>query len=120
MALLLSACSPSASATVAVNRAALEVAASSGVCQAMVALPDASASERAFTNLAHEALHGLADDPRLARPISARVLEAMQRIEADFRGSASVAVMTDDLEDLRVATDAALVALGVDVPACSA
>jgi hypothetical protein len=89
------------------------------VCQAIEALPDASASERAFTNLAHEALHGLAADPRLPRPISARVLEAIQRIETDFSGSASVETTTEDLRQLRVATDAALGALGVEVPACS-
>jgi hypothetical protein len=117
--LLLGACSPAASPTVAVNEAARGVAASSGLCAAIVALPDASASERAFTNLAHDALHGLAADPRLTRPMSARVLEAMERIETDFSGSASLTATTDDLRGLRDATDAALVALGVEVPACS-
>jgi hypothetical protein len=117
--LLLSACAPVASPTAARNVEAAGVAASSGVCRAIAALPDVSASQRAFINLAHEALHGLAADPKLARPIAAAVLEAMDRIETDFSGSASVAMITDDLRELRAATDHALGALGVEVPACS-
>jgi len=82
-------------------------------------LPDVSAAERAFTNLAHEALHGLAAAPRLDRSMSARVLEAMEKVEADFSQSPDVAVLTADLAELQGAADAALKALGVEVPACA-
>jgi hypothetical protein len=93
-------------------------ASSSGVCEAIAALPDVSAAQRAFTNVAHDALHGLAADPRLDRPMSARVLEAMQKVEADFERPSGVAVLTGDLTALRVSADAALQALGDVVPTC--
>jgi hypothetical protein len=118
--LVLSACSPVVGASATTGQVKLTLSASSsGVCQAIVALPDPSAAERAFTNVAHQALHGLAADPRLARPMSARVLEAMQKVEADFSHSADVAVLSDDLAALRTSADAALQALGEDVPACA-
>ena len=117
--LLLSACSPVANASTTPSQPALGLpASSSGVCLAIAALPDLFAVERTFTNLAHEALHGLAADPRLERSISARVLEAMERVEADFRQSPDVAVLTDDLAELRASADVALQALGAQVPAC--
>jgi hypothetical protein len=93
-------------------------ASSSGVCEAIAALPDVSAAQRAFTNVAHDALHGLAADPRLDRPMSARVLEAMRKVEADFERPSGVAVLTGDLTALRVSADAALQALGDVVPTC--
>jgi hypothetical protein len=118
--LLLSACSAVASASASASQPALGLpASSSGVCQAITALPDLSAAERAFTNLAHDALHGLAADPRLDRSTSARLLEAMQKVEADFSQSPDVAVLTDDLVELHGSTDTALHALGVEVPACA-
>lgn len=120
IALVLSACSPLASAAGTPSQPALGLAASSsGVCQSIVALPDVSAAERAFTNLAHEALHVLAADPRLGRSLSARVLEAMEKVEADFSQSPDVAVLTDHLAELHASADAALRALGEEVPACA-
>jgi hypothetical protein len=118
--LLLSACSrvPSASATPSQPALGLS-ASSSGVCQAIAALPDPSAAERAFTNLAHDPLHGLAGDPRLDRSMSARVLEAMAKVHADFRHSLDAAALGDDLAKLHAAADAALQALGVEVPPCA-
>lgn len=117
--LVLSACSPVASGSASPGTTSPGLtAASSGVCQAIVALPDLSAAERAFTNLAHEPLHRLAADSRLARPTTARVLEAMQKVEADFAGSADAAALTDDLGELQASADAALLALGEEVPAC--
>jgi hypothetical protein len=94
-------------------------ASSSGVCQAIVALPDVSAAQHAFTNVAHDALHGLAADPRLDRSMSARVLEAMQKVEADFSRSTDMAALTGDLAELHASADAALGALGEEVPACA-
>ena len=93
-------------------------ASSSGVCAAIAELPDQSGAERAFTNMAHDALHGLAAEPRLSPAMSARVLEAMEKVEADFRRSADVAMLSADLTDLHASADAALEALGGEVPAC--
>jgi hypothetical protein len=120
IALVLSACSPGANTSSASSQAARGLAASSaGVCQAIEALPDVTAAERAFTNVAHEALHGLAADPRLTRSVSAPVLEAMQKVEADFSSSTGASALGDDLAELRVSTDAALGALGEEVPLCA-
>ena len=120
IALVLSACSPGANAPAVPSQAAIGLAASSaGVCQAIEALPDVTAAERAFTNVAHEALHGLAADPRLSRSVSAHVLEAMQKVEADISGSTGASVLSDDLAELQVSTDAALGALGEEVPVCA-
>ena len=120
IALVLSACSPGADASSTSSQAARGLAASSaGVCQAIEALPDVTAAERAFTNVAHEALHGLAADPRLSRSVSARVLEAMQKVEADFSGSTAASALGDDLAELQISTDVALGALGEEVPVCA-
>jgi hypothetical protein len=89
------------------------------VCRAIDALPDVAAAERVFTNVAHEALHGLAADPRLSRSMSARVLEAMQKVETDFSGSTGASALGDDLAVLQVSTDVALGALGEEVPVCA-
>jgi hypothetical protein len=110
---------PSRAATAQLSEPLLGLpASSSGVCKAIVALPDVSAAERAFTNLAHEPLHGLAADSRLGRSMSARVLEAMEKVETDFSQSPDVAVLTDDLTELQASADAALQALGEEVPPC--
>jgi hypothetical protein len=93
---------------------------SSGLCAALAALPDEVAARRAFTNLAHDALHALAADPRLTRTSSARILEAMDRVEADFGQPAEPASLGNDLAELRGAAGAALGALGLAVPACAA
>ncbi len=118
--LILSACSsvPSVSATPSQPTPGLAESAS-GVCQAIVALPDHSAAERAFTNLAHDPLHTLAADARLDRSMAARILEAMEKVEADFTQSPDVAVLTDALTALQAATDRALEALGMEVPPCA-
>jgi hypothetical protein len=119
IALVLIACSPGANAPAVPGQATIGLAASSaGVCQAIDALPDVPAAERAFTNVAHEALHGLAANPRLSRSMSARVLEAMQKVETDFSGSTGASALRDDLAELQVSADAALGALGEEVPAC--
>ncbi len=119
-ALLLGACSPVASPSASPGQPALGLAASSsGVCEAIAALPDLPAARRAFTDLAHEPLHGLAGEPRLDRSLSAGVLEAMERVEADFSQAPDVTVLADDLAELHRSADAALGALGVGVPVCA-
>ena len=119
LALVLGACSPlpTASSTSGELAAGLG-AASSGVCGAIVALPDLAAAERAFTNLAHDPLHRLAADARLDRSTAARTLEGMQRIEIDFRAASDVATMTRDLSTLLASADTGLEALGLEVPPC--
>ena len=121
IALALMACSPAGAGSSTPGQQSLGLSASSaGVCEATAALPDTSAAERAFTNVAHDALHGLAGDPRLSRSLSARVLEAMQKVEADFSRTPDVALLSGDLAELHASADAALQALGEDVPACPA
>jgi hypothetical protein len=119
--LVLSACSPAIGASATASQPALGLpASSSGLCQAIVALPDLPAAEHAFTNVAHDALHRLAADPRLGRSMAARVLEAMQKVETDFSRSSDVAVVTGDLAELQTSADLALRAIGEEVPACPA
>jgi hypothetical protein len=118
--LALSACgapSPSASTTIPTPRG-LEIA-SAGLCDALAALPVESAAARAFVNVAHEPLHRLAADPRLPRTLAARVLETMQRVEADIRSSAGAATLGRDLAELQGAAVAALESLGIAGPACA-
>jgi uncharacterized protein YggE len=92
-------------------------AAASGLCQAMAALPDADAAERAFDNRAHEALHALAAAPGLDRDLSAGILESMESVERDFATSHDSALGTD-LNALARDADAALRALGQSVSPC--
>jgi hypothetical protein len=121
IALLLSACSPAASDSVAPSvGAAGMAAASSGVCDAIHKLPDVPAAERVFTNVAHDALHGLAADVRVDRTSSARILETMQTVEADFGRPPDIATLTADLEALRASADKALGEIGQGVAGCAA
>jgi hypothetical protein len=85
----------------------------------MLAVPDVAAAQRAFTNLAHGPLHRLAADPRLSRAMSARILETMGAVEADFGTPAATANLTDDLAELHVAADGALRTLGLAAPECA-
>jgi hypothetical protein len=93
--------------------------ASSGVCQARLDLPDVTEAGRAFTDLAHEALHRLAADSRLSRSMAAAILETMERSETDLGHAPSAAALSADLDALQVATDVALTALGETVPPCA-
>jgi hypothetical protein len=119
IAMILAACSP-ASVTPDQPGSGL-TAASAGVCQAIVALPDVAAAERSFTNVAHEALHGLAAEPGLDRQLAAAILEAMQKVEADFGQSPppDVAALTGDLTSLHDSADRALVSIGETAPPCA-
>jgi mRNA-degrading endonuclease toxin of MazEF toxin-antitoxin module len=92
---------------------------SAGLCDALAALPVESAAARVFTNIAHEPLHRLAADPRLSRTMAARILETMQRVEADIPSSADAATLGRDLAELRSAALAALDSLGIAVPSCA-
>ena len=120
-ALLLTACLPAVSLpTPGASATAPGLsAASSGLCQAIAALPSASLAERAFTNVAHEALHVLAADSRIDRTLRARILEAMERVEADFSAPADTSVLADDLAALQGSADEALRSVDVQVPPCA-
>jgi hypothetical protein len=121
VALLLSACSPVASGSVAPTLGPAGMAAgSSGVCEAIQDLPDVTAAERVFTNVAHDALHGLAADVRVDRTSSARILETMQKVEADFQRPPDIPTLTADLEALRASADKALGEIGQGAPGCAA
>jgi hypothetical protein len=119
IAMILGACSPT-SVTPGQAGSGL-TAASLGVCQAIVALPDVAAAERSFTNVAHEALHSLAAEPALDRQLAASILEAMQKVEADFGQSPppDVAALTGDLTSLHDSADRALVSIGETAPPCA-
>ena len=119
IAMILAACSP-ASGTPGDAAVGL-TASSSGVCQAIIALPDVSAAERSFTNVAHDPLHVLAAEPGLDRQLAAGILETMQKVEADFGQSPppDVAALTSDLRSLRDSADRALVSLGRVAPPCA-
>lgn len=91
----------------------------SGLCAALAALPDRPAAERAFTNIAHDALHGLAADQRLDRALAAHILETMQIVEMDFGRSAAADALSLDLGALRDSASVALEAVGEIVPSCA-
>jgi hypothetical protein len=93
-------------------------AAALGLCLAVAALPNVNAAERAFDNNAHEALHALAAAPGLERGLAARVLESMERVEADFARSAPDGGLAADLQALTIDTDRALQELGEVGPPC--
>jgi hypothetical protein len=90
-----------------------------GLCAALAALPDRSAAEQAFINVAHDPLHRLAADPRVDRALAADVLETMQAVEVDLGRSAPVDVLREDLGALRTATGAAVAAIGAPDPGCA-
>jgi len=122
IALLLTACLPAASLPATPGTSATAgglSASSSGLCQAIAALPSASLAERAFTNMAHEALHVLAADSRIDRTLRARILEAMERVEADFSAPGDTAVLADDLAALQGSADEALRSVDVQIPPCA-
>jgi predicted component of type VI protein secretion system len=120
LALVLTACTPVASAPQTGSEAPAGLPMSSwGVCAAMLAVPDTAAAQRSFTNLAHSPLHSLAADPRLSRAMSARILETMGVVEADFGRPLATATLADDLATLHTAVDGALRALGLPVPKCA-
>ena len=92
-----------------------------GLCTAVGQAPDGPrAAEATFFDESHATLHviarGLED---VDRPAAAALLEAKQRVEADFSGGlASGGRVADDLRLLVDATRAGLARLEVQAPAC--
>lgn len=90
-----------------------------GLCGVIASLPDGPAAQRVFINVAHQGLHELAGDARLARSTSGRILEAMENVEADFARSPVDRAVGGDLTALKTAVDGALHELGVAPPSCA-
>jgi len=78
------------------------------------------AAETRFFDRSHTTLHLVAralED--VDRPLAARLLEAKQKVEADFSGLASGDRVADDLGPLVVVTGQALDRLAVPLPPCA-
>ncbi|MGH9011539.1 MAG: hypothetical protein ACRDYF_17100 [Acidimicrobiia bacterium] len=91
-----------------------------GLCEAATqAAADVSAAEQTFSGKSHDGLHliarGLQD---IDRPASATLLEAKQRVEADFSNKASGAQVATDLRSLSEVTKSSLARFNVTVDAC--
>ena len=96
-------------------------AAVEGLCTALKQAPDGPrAAEVTFFDESHDTLHTIAralED--VDRSSAAALLEAKQRVEADFAGGrASGGRVADDLRALVEATRAGLARLEVPAPAC--
>jgi hypothetical protein len=91
------------------------------LCTAREEAPDRPrAAEARFFDRSHETLHVIAralED--VDRPLAGRLLEAKQKVEADFSGLASGDRVADDLGRLVEVTRAGLDRLAVPLPACA-
>jgi hypothetical protein len=91
------------------------------LCQARTEAPDRpQAAEARFFDRSHETLHLIAralED--VDRPLAGRLLEAKQKVEADFSGLASGDRVADDIGRLVEVTRAGLDRLAVPVPPCA-
>ena len=91
------------------------------LCAARTEAPDRpQAAEVRFFDRSHETLHLIAralED--VDRPLAGRLLEAKQRVEADFSGLASGDRVADDLGQLVEVTRAGLDRLAVPAPSCA-
>lgn len=80
---------------------------------------DVEAARQVFYDTAHQALHELAADAqRVDRPVAAHLLEAKQAVEAGLDAPATAGELTARLEELGVATLAALAATGDETSHC--
>jgi hypothetical protein len=91
-----------------------------GLCQAATEAPtDVSAAEKTFQGKSHDGLHliarGLQDIDRAA---SAALLEAKQKVEADFSNHAAGSQVAADLRSLSEVTKSSLARFNVTVDAC--
>jgi hypothetical protein len=93
-----------------------------GLCEAATqAATDVSAAEKTFGGKSHDGLHliarGLQD---IDRPASATLLEAKQKIEADFSNHVPGSQLATDLRSLSEVTKSSLARFNVTVDACTA
>lgn len=91
-----------------------------GLCEAASqAATDVSAAEKTFSGKAHDGLHliarGLQD---IDRPASATLLEAKQKVEADFSNKAPGTQVAADLRSLAEVNKTSLARFNLTVDAC--
>lgn len=91
-----------------------------GLCEAAEqAATDVSSAETTFMGKSHEGLHliakGLQD---IDRPASATLLEAKQKVEADFSNKAPGGQVAADLRSLSEVTKSSIARFNVTVDAC--
>jgi hypothetical protein len=91
------------------------------LCTAQDEAPDRpQAAEARFFDRSHTTLHLVARAVEdVDRSLAARLLEAKQKVEADFSGLASGDRVADDLASLVTVTRDALDRLAVPVPPCA-
>ena len=91
------------------------------LCAARDEAPDRpQAAEARFFDRSHTTLHLIARAVEdVDRPLAARLLEAKQKVEADFSGLASGDRVADDLGPLVTVTTEALDRLAVPLPPCA-
>ena len=113
-------CAPAASDDASASAAPVADAAAA-LCDAKRKAPaDPLAARRVFYERAHDHLHDLARQVEGAdRPAAARLLEAKQRVERDLDAGATSQQLVGDLDQLLVATGAALTAISIPPPACT-
>ena len=91
------------------------------LCTARDEAPDSpEAAQARFFSRSHTTLHVVAralED--VDRPLAARLLEAKQKVEADFTNRASGGRVADDLRPLVTVTRDALDRLAVPLPPCA-
>ena len=91
------------------------------LCTARDEAPDSpDAAQARFFSRSHTTLHVVAralED--VDRPLAARLLEAKQKVEADFSAHASGGRVADDLRPLVTVTREALDRLAVPLPPCA-
>jgi hypothetical protein len=81
--------------------------------------PDVNRARTTFYDRSHDALHAIARDLEgLDRPLTGRLLEAKQAVEAGFDAEPPPPDLPDRLSRLASATRAALQPLGLEVPPC--
>ena len=93
-----------------------------GLCEAArQAATDVSAAETTFSAKSHDGLHLIARGlQEIDRPASATLLEAKQKVEADFSNKAAGAQVAADIRSLADVTRSSLARFNVTVDACPA
>ena len=119
-----SATTPSTSASVTIAGetvpSARLLAVANGLCEALSQAPtDVAAAKRTFNGKSHDGLHLIARGlEQIDRAAAATLLEAKQKVEADFSGSTTAAQVAADLRTLADVTRSSLARFSVSAAAC--
>jgi hypothetical protein len=91
-----------------------------GLCEVRaVGASDRDQANALFYDRSHQELHVIAAAAEVRdRPAAGRLLQAMQRVEADLRGHRLPATFGADVEALIAASANALAAMGLTAPSC--